>query len=250
MARVIVVENDRIAARDLAEILVELGHDCPGRAGRYEDAVALVKEYEPDLALIDIQLDGSRDGIALAGELREEHDLALAFITSHADHATVQQASAMRPNGYLIKPFDVPSVDALVSTALANHATSGQTIDCEALIGGPEVSGAGLSRGQQSLLERHVAKYLDTAIRNEDLASLLDLGSAAFARRFQVSFAMTPHQYVVAQRLAEAKRLLRNTRWPISEVALSVGFASQAHFTTAFKKANGVTPRQYRRATR
>ena len=47
-----------------------------------------------------------------------------------------------------------------------------------------------------------------------------------------------------------AAALLRNTRWPIAEVALSVGFANQAHFTTAFKKAHDVTPREYRRATR
>ena len=250
MARILVVENDRIAARDLSETLVELGHECVGRASCFEDALQLVETHGPELCLVDIHLDGSRDGIALAGELREEHSLALAFITSHADHETVTQASAVRPNGYLIKPFDARSVDALVSTALANHAASPADIDVSTLLRRKDGCGPTLSRGQENLVIDHVAKNLDGAIRNEDLAELLDLGCATFSKRFQASFSMTPHQYVVCQRLAEAKRLLRNTRWPIAEVALSVGFANQAHFTTAFKKAHDVTPREYRRATR
>lgn len=202
------------------------------------------------MALIDIHIDGNRDGIALAGELREEHSLALAFLTGHADHETVLHASATQPNGYLIKPFDNASVDALVNTALANFSKTANAIDAEALLKDGAGSDMGLSRGQKSQIEQFIARNLGDAIRNETLADLVGLGPSAFARQFQASFAMTPHQYIVSERIAEAKRLLRNTAWPISQIALAIGFSNQAHFATTFKKATNVTPLGYRKATR
>jgi AraC family transcriptional regulator len=58
--------------------------------------------------------------------------------------------------------------------------------------------------------------------------------------------ALSPHQYVLRQRVGWAKRLLAEARLSIAAVAQRVGFASQAHLTPVFRQRVGVTPRQYR----
>ncbi|GAB5482632.1 MAG: hypothetical protein Pars92KO_23890 [Parasphingorhabdus sp.] len=250
MAKILVVENERIAARDLSEILTELDHKVVGVAADFEDSLALAIEHQPDLALIDIHIDGKRDGVALAGELREEHSMALAFISSHADHNTVTQASATRPNGYLVKPFDKASVDALVSTALSNFVAERASINQEQLAEAKAASGHCLTQSQSAEITQYIERNMDQAIKVEHLADRLNMGTSMFAKRFQASFGMSPYQYLIEQRLDEAKRLLRNTSWPIAEIALAVGFSNQAHFTTSFRQAVKVTPHSYRNSMR
>lgn len=247
MARVLVIENDRVIARDLAEILGSLGHELTGSATTFSDGVALVEETAPDLVLIDIQIDGDRDGIALATELREEHAVALAFITSHADHLTIAKASAVRPNGYLVKPFDAGEVEALVSTALANHGGSPNKIDGHNVDVDNEASRQALNSIQKQQVSDYVERHLDRSIKIEALADLCKMSNSEFSKRFSFTFGMTPYQYVTWQRMGEAKRLLRNTTWPIAEIATAVGFANQSHFTSAFRKAENATPLQYRK---
>ncbi|WP_298308738.1 response regulator transcription factor [uncultured Erythrobacter sp.] len=247
MARVLVIENDRVIARDLAEILSSLGHELTGSATTFSDGVALVEQMAPDLVLIDIQIDGDRDGIALATELREEHVVAIAFITSHADHLTIAKASAVRPNGYLVKPFDDGQVEALVSTALANHSGSGGQVDGHKVDADNNVARQSLNTIQKKLVSDYVERHLDRAIKIETMADLCKMSPSEFSKRFSFTFGMTPYQFVTSQRMGEAKRLLRNTVWPIAEIATAVGFANQSHFTSAFRKSENATPLQYRK---
>jgi YesN/AraC family two-component response regulator len=247
MARVLVIENDRVIARDLTEILRFLGHEFTGTASNFCDGVALVEQTEPDLALVDIQIDGDRDGIALATELREEHPIAIAFITSHADHSTVTRASAVRPNGYLIKPFDVAAVDALVSTALANHDGTLGEVDNRKIPTCGEAARQPLSAIQKEKVSNYVARHLDRTLKVEALAELCGMSGPEFSRRFHSALGQTPYQYIKCERIKEAKRLLRNTSWSIAEIATAVGFSNQSHFTAAFRKSESATPPQYRK---
>lgn len=241
MLRIMIVENERFLARDLKEVLRSLGHDVVGLATNFCDAVALASEKQPDLSLLDIHIDGERDGIALATELREDHEMAIAFLTSYADHETVLKAAVVRPNGYLIKPFDAASVDALINTAMANY--TGSHVN-----GGQIISGTkALSTCNRDKVEQFIEKHLDRPLGVEELAELCQLSSAEFSRQFKASFGVPPHRYMAGERINEAKRLLRNTDWPIAEIALAVGFSNQAHFTATFRKIVDTTPSCYRR---
>jgi AraC family transcriptional regulator len=80
----------------------------------------------------------------------------------------------------------------------------------------------------------------------ERLAREAGIGAHAFSEAFARSIGVTPHRYVLERRIERAKALLSGGDAPISEIALSCGFASQSHLTTAFRKAVGATPREYR----
>ena len=75
---------------------------------------------------------------------------------------------------------------------------------------------------------------------------MVGLSSSHFARAFRTSVGISPHQYVIGQRIGEARRLLAARRLSVAEVALALGFADQSHFAEAFRKATGTTPGRYR----
>jgi AraC family transcriptional regulator len=81
-----------------------------------------------------------------------------------------------------------------------------------------------------------------------DLAAIVDLSPYHFTRLFKQSMNIAPHQYLIEQRIVVAKRLLTETQLPIADIAYQVGFNSQSHFTTLFRKRVGATPAAYRNA--
>jgi AraC family transcriptional regulator len=87
-------------------------------------------------------------------------------------------------------------------------------------------------------------------IRIPDMADVAGLSPSAFIRAFKRSTGLTPHRFVVEQRLQAARRLLAETDRPIADIALSSGFSSQSHFGAAFRAAVGVSPARYRRLRR
>jgi AraC family transcriptional regulator len=81
------------------------------------------------------------------------------------------------------------------------------------------------------------------------LAALAGLSLFHFCRRFRQEVGATPCQYVLSRRVELAKAKLTARPWvPLVEVALACGFSNQSHFTTAFRRATGMTPRAYRLA--
>lgn len=71
-----------------------------------------------------------------------------------------------------------------------------------------------------------------------------------FAAQFRVATGMRPHEYLLRQRIERAQKMLVETRDSLVEIALGVGFQTQAHFTTVFRRFVGDTPYQWRCANR
>jgi AraC family transcriptional regulator len=96
----------------------------------------------------------------------------------------------------------------------------------------------------------HIAEHLDENITVTQLASVACLSPFHFARMFRASMGIAPHRYVSQQRLERAMVLLAEGKQPLSDIALSSQFSSQASFNRAFRRATGMTPGEYRRSTR
>lgn len=99
-----------------------------------------------------------------------------------------------------------------------------------------------LRRTQEAMLAR-----LDGAIGLADLAGIAGLSSTHFSRAFKQSIGLAPFRWLAERRIDQARTLLADARIPLSQVAMSCGFAAQPQFTTAFRKATGVTPGRWRR---
>lgn len=120
-AKILVVEDEPIVALDLAATLGDLGYAVVGQAATRAAAVALARELQPEVVLMDIHLEHRHDGIAAAREIRNELDLPVIFVTAYDDEATLAQAQVVEPYAYLLKPFSDRSLRVAIETARFHH---------------------------------------------------------------------------------------------------------------------------------
>jgi AraC family transcriptional regulator len=97
-----------------------------------------------------------------------------------------------------------------------------------------------------SFVQEYIEAHLGADISLADLAGLLTLPTDTFARQFRATMGISPYAYVITRRVEQACSLLCKTDLPISEIALLLGFSSQSHFTTMFRRIQGMTPQAYR----
>ncbi len=116
--RVLVVEDERVVALDLEHQLQALDFEVVGIADHAAEVMELVHARQPDLVLMDIRIQGALDGIDLAHELRARYELPVVFLTGNADEVTLQRALAAEPYGYVLKPFELRTLEATLETAL------------------------------------------------------------------------------------------------------------------------------------
>jgi PAS domain S-box-containing protein len=117
MPRVLILEDERLVARDLQKILGTMGYQT-SMAASGEEAVEVALRDHPDLALVDIHLAGKLDGIETASALRQQANLAVVYLTAHADEQTLERAKATEPAGYLVKPFDEATLRTTLQMAI------------------------------------------------------------------------------------------------------------------------------------
>jgi AraC family transcriptional regulator len=103
-----------------------------------------------------------------------------------------------------------------------------------------------LSPGQVARIREYIRTNLARDIALTELADQLNLSPHYFSMLFKRALGVSPHHYVLRERIAQAQRLLAASRISISEVALSLGFSDQSHFSQAFRKMTGTTPKRYR----
>ena len=96
-------------------------------------------------------------------------------------------------------------------------------------------------------LERLIDERLDAPPKLSRMAALAGMGTAQFLRAFRASFGVTPYQYVLQRRIDRAKWLLGFESRSLTSMALELGFASHAHFASAFHARTGMTPSAFRR---
>jgi AraC family transcriptional regulator len=108
-------------------------------------------------------------------------------------------------------------------------------------------------RALQKWRLKRVVEYVDNHIADKicllDLAAVAGLSRMHFASQFRVATGLRPHEFLLRRRIRRAEELLQNSTMAIVEIALNVGFQTQAHFTTVFKRFVGCTPRQWRTAS-
>lgn len=110
----------------------------------------------------------------------------------------------------------------------------------------PRRSKGGLSQAKLRLVLEFTEDNLHRDISLSDLGALIGMGADAFARNFKASLGVPPHRYVMGRRIRQAEILLLSKEKSIADIAFSVGFSSQSHFTTQFSRLLNVTPGAYR----
>jgi len=132
--RVVIAEDEAIIRLDLKETLEEEGYEVVGETGRGDEAVKLVRELEPDLAILDIKMPGL-DGLAAAREIVAEGRCAVLILTAFSQRDLIEQARDAGALAYLVKPFErselVPAVEVAIGRNQEINALKDQTASLE-----------------------------------------------------------------------------------------------------------------------
>lgn len=115
---ILIVEDERIVARDIEKRLKKLGYRVIASVASGEEALVQTALTLPDLILMDIQLRGELDGIQAAEQIHTDFDIPVVFLTAYADEETLQRAKVTEPFGYIVKPFDERDLHAAIEVAL------------------------------------------------------------------------------------------------------------------------------------
>ena len=121
-ARILVVEDESIVAKDIENSLKKLGYTIVGVTPTGEEAISLAKSKRPDVILMDIMLKGAMSGVEAAAEIKKELDLPVIYLTAYADEPTLEKAKHTEPHGYIIKPFKEVDLQTNIELALFKHA--------------------------------------------------------------------------------------------------------------------------------
>jgi len=103
--RVLIVEDEFFISLDTSAMVTDLGHTVVGIAVSADQAVGMAEQERPDVVLMDIRLNGTRDGIDAADEIYARFGIRSLFVTANTDPRTRQRAAAVRPLGFLEKPL-------------------------------------------------------------------------------------------------------------------------------------------------
>ena len=117
---ILVVDDDRLVLATLAHGLSQAGYDVID-ADNGDDAILLAREHRPDLALLDIRMQG-KSGFDVAASLRESCHTPFMFLSAFADAQTAAQVKALGAVAYLVKPLDIGQILPVVDAAFANLA--------------------------------------------------------------------------------------------------------------------------------
>jgi AraC-like DNA-binding protein len=107
-----------------------------------------------------------------------------------------------------------------------------------------------LPRASRKLLVEYIRSRIDHDLELAELAGLVGYSCAQFLRVFRSTFGVTPHQYLLGERIECAKQMMQGLDINLTQLAQHLGFASHAHFSTTFKMRTGMTPTAFRRACR
>lgn len=117
-----IVEDEVIIADNICTILEQLGYDVIEPASTYAEGLEMLKNDKPDIILLDVNLNGRKDGIDLAWKVKEDFDIPFIFLTANADPSTVERAKQTDPPAYLVKPFNKDDLYTSIEIALYNFS--------------------------------------------------------------------------------------------------------------------------------
>ena len=236
--RVLLVDDEIMIREGFKRLFDWEAHDCEvvGEAADGMEALAKLDALEPDIAIMDINIP-IMNGLKVIQLSRIKHpNTAFVIVSGYDDFAYCREALRMQITDYILKPV--------------NYEEFGTCIDnLKIALFQRQPSGAGEQREERPIhgitryLQEHLAEEASLSVLAEEFHLSAQYISQLFKNEIGVGFLT----YLTNIRMERAKQLLLSTSLSIAEVSEQSGYGDYRVFTKVFKKAEGITPSQYRR---
>lgn len=245
---VLVIDDDEELRNYLKENLSVYYHVDTAMDGTEGWKKAITQQ--PDLIVSDIVMPGM-DGIQLLKELKKNintNHIPVILLTSQTEFANRIEGLSQGADGYLGKPFDMDELIVLAGNLITNRVRlkgkySGSQTQEE------KVTSIELQGNDNALMER-IMKVVNANLNNpefsvEMLAQEVGLSRTHLHRKMKEMTGLSTSDFIRNLRLRQAADLLKSGQSTVTQIAYAVGFSNQAHFSSAFKKVYGMTPKEY-----
>ena len=237
--KVLVADDEKLIARSIARRIDESGSNfrVVAQAGTGLEALEMAKEWMPDVVFSDIKMP-EMDGIGLISRLQEMNPSILCVIVSgYSDFEYTRAAIQNNAVDYLLKPVNPEELSALLARMEAVLLAREQTI-----VPNREINAEQIVQNVMIYLRENYSRQIDFAAVAEAQA----VSAPYLSRLFHEYAGISPSRYLTGYRMEQAKKLLRDSRLSIGEIAERVGYPDPFHFSKTFKNTVGVSPSQFR----
>ncbi len=237
--KVLVADDEKLIARSISRRIDESGRNfrVVAQAGTGLEALEMAKEWMPDVVFSDIKMP-EMDGIGLISRLQEMNPSILCVIVSgYSDFEYTRAAIQNNAVDYLLKPVNPEELSALLARMEAVLLAREQTI-----VPNREINAEQIVQNVMIYLRENYSRQIDFAAVAEAQA----VSAPYLSRLFHEYAGVSPSRYLTGYRMEQAKKLLRDSRLSIGEIAERVGYPDPFHFSKTFKNTVGVSPSQFR----
>lgn len=246
---ILVVDDDPEIREYMRDALAPLGNVSTAANG--EEAIQKIMESPVNLVISDVVMPGM-DGLTLLKTIKNNMDtnhIPVIMLSSKNDIDDRVAGWGKGADGFIGKPFNVDEMIAIVENILDNRMLlrgkySGQQ-EQDSKITTPEI------KGNDTVLLDKIVAIIDKNLEAPDLTvemlgNEIGMSRAHLNRKMKELVGISPSDFIRNMRLRKACELLAKPDIDISQIAYSVGFSSQSHFSTAFKRFTGISPTDYR----
>ena len=236
--RVLLVDDEIVTREGFKKLFDWAAHDCEvvGEAADGMEALMQIDTLLPDVVIMDINIP-VMNGLKIVQMSKMKHpDMAFVIVSGYDDFSYCREALRLQITDYILKPVNYDefgvSIDNLKISIFENKKI--------------EQTG---EEGEQTIvgIVRYMQEHLKEEISLNVLADEFHLSAQYISQLFKNEIGVNFLAYLTNIRMEQAKKLLLSTDDTVAEIAEKSGYADYRVFTKAFKKAEGVTPSQYRR---
>ena len=238
--RVLLVDDEIMIREGFKRLFDWQAHDCEvvGEAGDGMEALAKIDALRPDIVIMDINIP-IMNGLKVIQLSRIKHPgTAFVIVSGYDDFAYCREALRLQITDYILKPVNYEEFGSCIDNlkiSLFEHRVSDTSE--------PEKQEERTITGITRYLQEHLSEEMSLSVLAEEFHLNPQYISQLFKSEIGVGFLT----YLTNIRMEKAKKLLLATSLSIAEVAEQSGYGDYRVFTKVFKKAEGITPSQYRR---
>ena len=247
MYRILIADDEPIERMVISKKINNLFQDqfeiFQAENGR--EAVSVHEENMCDIALLDIEMPGI-NGIEAAEQIRKiNKQCCIIFITAFDEFLYAKGAIRVRALDYLLKPCnDEELANALYEAVRILDSKQEVTAEEAKHTYNENASGKLVIIAEE--IKNYIEKHYKDELGIQDVAGVLHYSEAYFCKIFRQCFDKSFTTYLMEYRLKKAKELMMDLRYSIKDIGAEVGYRDSNYFSKIFKKAEGMTPTEFR----
>ncbi|MDM0459264.1 response regulator [Clostridium perfringens] len=248
MVSIMVADDEQLERSVLIAILkknLRVKEIIEARNGK--EALELNRELNPDIIIMDIKMPGINGIKALELIKKENPNKEIIMLTAYDDFEFIHKVLVLGGSDYILKPIKPDKIMEIVDNIIDKVENKGIELGDKKHID-EKYSDSSLTNEEKIVdkVSKYIDDNMDKMLKLEELASICNLSPGYFSRIFKKETGKTVITYINEKKVERAKKLLKESKEPIINISLDLGFDDCGYFIRVFKKITGLTPKAFR----